>query len=556
MTRSTLIVLLGLAALIGCGEFEPAAPGTQAPDPFRTGLESYIVTLAPGGRPVDVARGHGLEPDHIYEYALNGFSARIPRQAIEGLLRTPDVQTIEADGMVTGEGYIQDNATWGLDRIDQRAYPLDNAYRYTHTGQGVTAYIIDTGIRFDHNDFEGRAVRGFDAIGDGQDGDDCRGHGTHVAGIVGGKEWGVAKKVKLVSVRVLNCNGVGSVSGVVAGIDWVAGNNKGPAVANLSLGMATTSQTMNTATRNMVAAGVQAAIAAGNSDADACTFSPASTREAVTVGNAGTGVSDVRQPASNWGDCVDLFAPGAAIRSASHLDNTSSVLRGGTSMAAPHAAGVMALWLEEDPTLTPSQLQEMIVSHATQDVVTDAKSENAHMLFSLRDGATPPPPPSAAPPTASFAADCEETDCSFIDQSSPDGSIVKWAWDFGDGSTSSERNPSRRYEKAGAYTVVQTVTDEAGLTDTAARTILVTEPETDGIQLSATGTQAKGVRRVTLSWSGAASTTVDVFRNGSVATMPNTGSYVDEFKGGGGSFTYSICDAGTIRCSPEVTVKF
>jgi subtilisin family serine protease len=466
------------------------------------------------------------------------------------------VQTIEADGMVTGEGYIQDNATWGLDRIDQRAYPLDNAYRYTHTGQGVTAYIIDTGIRFDHNDFEGRAVRGFDAIGDGQDGDDCRGHGTHVAGIVGGKEWGVAKKVKLVSVRVLNCNGVGSVSGVVAGIDWVAGNNKGPAVANLSLGMATTSQTMNTATRNMVAAGVQAAIAAGNSDADACTFSPASTREAVTVGNAGTGVSDVRQPASNWGDCVDLFAPGAAIRSASHLDNTSSVLRGGTSMAAPHAAGVMALWLEEDPTLTPSQLQEMIVSHATQDVVTDAKSENAHMLFSLRDGATPPPPPSAAPPTASFAADCEETDCSFIDQSSPDGSIVKWAWDFGDGSTSSERNPSRRYEKAGAYTVVQTVTDEAGLTDTAARTILVTEPETDGIQLSATGTQAKGVRRVTLSWSGAASTTVDVFRNGSVATMPNTGSYVDEFKGGGGSFTYSICDAGTIRCSPEVTVKF
>jgi subtilisin family serine protease len=466
------------------------------------------------------------------------------------------VQIVEEDGVVTEEGQVQEDPAWGLDRIDQRALPLDGSYSYQRSGHGVTAYIIDSGIRFSHVDFEGRAVRGFDAIGDGQNGDDCRGHGTHVAGIVGGKTWGVAKKVHLVSVRVLNCNGTGTVSGVVAGIDWVAGNHSGPAIANLSLGMATTNQAMNTATRNLVAAGVQAAIAAGNSDVDACTFSPAGTREAVTVGNAGTGYSDIRQPASNWGDCVDLFAPGAAIRSASHMDDTSSVLRGGTSMAAPHAAGVMALWLEEHPTLTPSQLHEMLIANATQNIVTDAKSENAHLLFSFRDVDAAYPPASTTPPTASFSADCEHTACAFSDQSTPSSSIQKWAWDFGDGSVSSDRHPSKQYASAGSYTVVQTVTDEAGLTDTTARTILVSEPETDGIHLSATGTQSRGVRRVTLSWSGATGNTVEIFRNSSVATVPNTGSYIDEFKGGGGSFTYTVCDAGTIRCSAEVTVRF
>jgi subtilisin family serine protease len=556
MTRSTAIVLLALTVLTSCTDNQPAGPAPEPPDLFRSvEHDAYIVTLNRNARASSVAQGHGVQVDRVFEHALNGFTARIPRPAIHGLLRNPHVQTIEPDGAINSESGVQGEPAWGLDRIDQRAMPLDKAYSFTHTGRGVSAYIIDSGIRFSHDDFEGRAVRGADFIGDGQDGNDCRGHGTHVAGIVGGSKFGVAKETRLVSVRVLNCNGSGSVSGVIAGIDWVIANNRGPAVANISLGT-TKSETLNQAVRKLIAAGVQTAIAAGNSDTDACTVSPASTSDAVTVGNAGTGISDIRQPASNWGDCVDLFAPGAAIRSASHLSDTASVLRGGTSMSAPHAAGVMALCLHENPALSPSQLQQMIVANATQNVVTDAKSENAHLLYSLRNAGTAPPPTTSTPPTASFATDCQDTDCSFIDHSSPTGSVVKWAWDFGDGSASTERSPTRRYAKAGAYMVVQTVTDEAGLTDTAARTILVSEPETDGIQLSATGTQTKGVRRVTLSWTNATSPTVDIFRNGAVANVANTGTYVDEFKGGGGTVTYSVCDAGTIRCSPEVTVGF
>jgi subtilisin family serine protease len=556
MMRSTSIVLLLMAALVGCGEFDVAAPVSTVPDAFRNpGDDPYIVTVSASGRAADVAQSHGLQAYATFEHALNGFAARIPRQAIQGLLRNPYVQTIEPDDVVTADSYAQSDPTWGLDRIDQRALPLDKRYAYTHTGNGVTAYIIDSGIRFDHVDFEGRAVLGVDVIRDGQNGNDCRGHGTHVAGTVGGKTWGVAKQVRLVSVRVLDCNGAGTVSGVISGIDWVIANSQAPAVANLSLGAAK-NETLNQAVRKLIASGVQIAVAAGNSNTDACTISPASTLEAVTVGAAGTAHIDDRQTFSNWGDCLDLFAPGAAIVSASHLDATSSVARSGTSMAAPHAAGVMALWLQEDPTLAPTQLQQMIIANATQDVVKDAKSVNAHMLHSVLDGtAAPPPPPSSTPPTASFTSDCQDTDCAFVDQSTPAGGIVRWAWDFGDGSTSTAQNPGKRFDRAGSYLVVQTVTDEDGLTDTATRTILVSEPETDGIQLSAAGTQLRGLRRVTLSWSGAVGTAVDIFRNGAMATVANTGSYVDEFRGGG-AVTYSVCDAGTIRCSPEVTVQF
>lgn len=556
MKRSMGIVLIGVATLVACGDFEPAAPGTEIPDPFRAVQEdSYIVTVAPGGRSADVARGHGIQPDHVYEHALNGFSARIPRQAIQAILRNPHVQTIELDEVIVPDGYTQPDPPWGLDRIDQRTLPLDNAYSQTRTGDGVTAYIIDSGIRFDHTDFEGRAVPGVDVVGDGQNGADCRGHGTHVAGIVGGKTWGVAKKVTLVSVRVLDCNATGSISGVIAGIDWVVANNEASAVANLSLGTVK-SETLNQAVRALIASGVPTAVSAGNSDVDACTRSPASTSEAVTVGAAGTPHGDVRQSFSNWGDCVDLFAPGAAIRSASHADVTSSVLRTGTSMAAPHVTGVMALWLEAEPSLAPTQLHAMIRESATQDIVTDAKSLNAHMLYSGTDGTgTPTPPPPTTQPEAAFAAECQDTDCSFVDQSTPASAIVAWAWDFGDGSTSGERNPSKRFERAGTYQVVQRVTDEAGLSDTAVRTLFVTEPASAGIQLTTTGSQTKGVRRVVLSWTGAVTSTVDVFRNDRIATLPNTGSYTDEYKGGG-AVTYMVCDAGTIRCSPEMTVRY
>jgi subtilisin family serine protease len=557
MTRSKMIALLGLMVLFACGEFDATGPQMVGPDIFRAVQdERYIVILEPQGSPGDVARDHGLQVNLVFEQAVNGFSASIPRNAIQGLLRNPQVQVVEADVAVTVETDVQADATWGLDRIDQRSQPLDGLYYYTHNGEGVSAYIVDTGIRFDHQEFEGRAVRGFDAFNDGQNGNDCNGHGTHVAGTVGAKTWGVAKRTRLVSVRVLDCTGTGSSSTIIAGIDWIMKNNRDPAVANFSIG-GSRSETVNKAVRNLNAAGVQSSIAAGNEGADACLSSPGSTLEAVTVG--GTGKTDTRRATSNWGPCVDVFAPGSAIYSASHVDQTSSMARSGTSMAAPHAAGVMALWLHQDPTLTPAQLHHMIIAHATQNVVIDAQSENAHLLHSLwGDVAAPPPAPPAEddpPPSADFTASCEHTDCEFTDLSIPEGSVVAWKWDFGDGTSSDARHPVKQYALAGSYLVVESVTDEAGRTDSAARTILVTEPEEDGIQLSASGVQAKGVRRVTLAWSGAVTETVDLFRNGAMATVPNSGSFVDEYRGGG-AVTYSLCDRGTIRCSPEVTVRF
>jgi serine protease len=555
MTRSKMIALLGLMGLFACGEFTPSGPELLGPDIFHAEqAERYIVILGPQANPADVVHGHGLHADLVFEHALNGFSAKIPRRAIQGLLRNPHVQAIVPDGEITGDAEIQVDPTWGLDRIDQRGLPLDKTYGYAYTGRGVTAYIIDSGIRFDHVDFDGRARRGFDVIGDGQDGADCRGHGTHVAGTVGGRTWGVAKEVDLVSVRVLDCNGRGTVSGAIAGIDWILRNHRGPGVANMSLGAAR-NEALNEAVRKLTAADVAVTVAAGNSDTDACTLSPASTPEAVTVGSAGSIRRNVRRPYSNWGDCVDLFAPGSEITSASHMDSWSSVVRSGTSMASPHAAGVLALWLQGDPSLVPSQLHHLIVANATQDVVEDAKSRNAHMLYSFRESAAAPPPPATEPPAASFSASCEEIECAFMDESTPAGSIVAWAWDLGDGSTSTAPNPTKRYARAGTYTVVQTVIDKAGLTDTAVRTILVTEPEEAGILLAASGTQTKGVRRVTLSWTGASTPSVDLFRNDRFITIPDTGTYLDEFKGGG-SVSYAVCDAGTTRCSPEVTVKF
>jgi subtilisin family serine protease len=342
----------------------------------------YIVVFTPGAPAAVVsaaaenARGQGGQVDFVYESALSGFAGSFPEQALFGLSHNPNVEYIEADQVVTLDA-TQSPATWGLDRIDQSNLPLSNSYTYNFTGAGVTAYIIDTGIRFSHNDFGGRAVSGYDAV-DGGSADDCHGHGTHVAGTVGGSTYGVAKGVSLVGVRVLNCSGSGTTSGVIAGIDWVTSNHTtGKAVANMSLGGGA-STSIDNAVKNSIADGVVYAIAAGNSNRDACRYSPARVPEAITVG--ATTSTDARASYSNYGSCLDLFAPGSSITSAWYTSNTATNTISGTSMATPHVAGVAALYLEGH-NATPQQVRDAIVGTATAGVVTSPGRNSPNLLL-------------------------------------------------------------------------------------------------------------------------------------------------------------------------------
>jgi subtilisin family serine protease len=329
----------------------------------------YIVvfknTVAnPAAEAATLMQGHGGQLHHTYASALKGFAASLPEAALQGIRNNPNVEYIEQDQTVSLKQVAspQNQVTWGLDRIDQADRPLDTQYNFSQTGAGVTAFIVDTGIRPDHVEFTGRLLPGYDAVGDGNGTSDCNGHGTHVAGTVGGTTWGVAKGASLVPVRVLDCAGAGSWSGVIAGIDWVANSSQRPAVANMSLGGAV-SNSLDAAVAGAVAKGVTVVVAAGNSNADACTASPAREPGAVTVG--ATTTLDARASYSNWGSCVDIFAPGSGITSAWNTSASASNTIGGTSMASPHVAGVAALALAGNPSATPAAVAALLVSSAT-----------------------------------------------------------------------------------------------------------------------------------------------------------------------------------------------
>ena len=366
--------------------------------------DSYIVVLSDrlSEEEVDAAADdlvykHRGRKEHVYKSSLKGFSAKLSEKEALALAADPRVAYVEEDAEVTISA-TQTGATWGIDRIDQRDLPLNQTYNYNYDGTGVTAYIIDTGIKIGHTEFGSRRVTGYDAVTSGGSADDCHGHGTHVAGTVGGSTYGVAKNVRLVAVRVLDCAGSGSNAGVIAGVDWVTSNHAAgaPAVANMSLGGGV-STALDDAVRRSIADGVTYAIASGNSNADACNYSPARVSEAITVNS--TTSTDARSSFSNWGTCTDIFAPGSSITSAWYTSTTATNTISGTSMATPHVAGVVALYLHQNGYQAPSTVASALYSNSTANKVTSAGSGSPNRLLHSIWGATPPPPPPPPPPT-------------------------------------------------------------------------------------------------------------------------------------------------------------
>ncbi|QKW25155.1 S8 family peptidase [Streptomyces seoulensis] len=364
---------------------------------------SYIVTFKDSvaradvpGAAKELARRHAGSLRYTYTAALRGFAVRMSEKQAEELAADPSVARVEADAAAYAVDTQTNPPSWGLDRVDQRDLPVDKRYSYDTTAADVNAYIVDTGVRLSHRDFGSRAVSGYDFIDNDTNASDCAGHGTHVAGTVGGASYGIAKAVKLVSVRVLNCQGTSgdTWAPVLAGIDWVTKNAVKPAVANMSIGGGKT-QSVNDAVAASIASGVTWVVAAGNNNADACSYSPASTAAAITVG--ATNSRDARATGwsngqgSNYGSCLDVFAPGDSIVSTSNSGDTASQTMSGTSMATPHVAGAAALLLAAHPAWTPAQVRDALVSDATAGKVTDARTGSPNKLLHTGAGTTPPP---------------------------------------------------------------------------------------------------------------------------------------------------------------------
>ncbi len=329
--------------------------------------------------------------ERMYSTAVYGFVIKTrASKKVAALLNDPRVAYIEADQRVT-IGATQNNATWGLDRIDQANLPLNNTYNYDANGTGVNAYVIDTGVRISHNQFGGRGRSGYTAINDGNGTNDCQGHGTHVAGTIGSSTYGVAKNATIYAVRVLGCDGTGSNSGVIGGVDWVAANHVKPAVANMSLGGGASSA-LDNAVNSAVAQGITMVVAAGNDNRNACNYSPARAGSAITVGS--TTSSDSRSSFSNYGTCLDIYAPGSSITSTWSTSDSATNTISGTSMAAPHVAGVAALYLDDNPGASPAQVEAAIENAAIPNKVTDARTGSPNLLLNnFSGGGNPDPDP-------------------------------------------------------------------------------------------------------------------------------------------------------------------
>lgn len=347
----------------------------------------YIVILNKDAGPSNdfaknIAKQHGGKVLQTYDTVLKGFAVYLPEAAgtafVEAMKKNPNVVSVENDTIMKIDATTQSNPDWGLDRIDQKALPLNSAYSYLQTGSGTTAYIVDTGILSTHQQFSGRVLSGYTAISDGNGTTDCNGHGTHVAGTVGGSTYGVAKNVSLVPIRILGCDGSGASSNVIAGLDWILKNGKKPAVVNMSLG-GDANTSLDSAVENLFNNGYVMVVAAGNSNTDACSSSPARVSKAITV--AATDNTDTRASYSNYGSCVDIFAPGSQINSSWIGNNTATKILNGTSMATPHVAGVVAEMLQSTPNATPQTISTNLLNQASSNVVKNPSGSPNRLLY-------------------------------------------------------------------------------------------------------------------------------------------------------------------------------
>ena len=503
-----------LAVLSAAAMLASAASAGTIPNQYIVQLKKPVDGSVLSGLPVAsqaqsllTAIGGG-QVLHTYEYALRGFAVRISPAQASLLALNPLVASVNPD-VVMKAGATQNNPpSYGIDRVDQRDLPLSGSYTYADTaGQGAHVYVIDTGLNANHSDFAGRVGNGRNFVGGGLLGTgtanpdnwaDCNGHGTHVAGSAVGTVYGVAKKATIHGVRVLDCQGTGSGAAILAGIDWVAANAIQPAVANLSLGTLNGRSTdQETAVRNLVNANVAVAVAAGNDSKSACQTSPAAEPTVLTVG--ATERTDRMASYSNFGTCLDLFAPGSDIISASHSNNTGSSTLSGTSMASPHVAGALAVKRAQNPSVSAAAVQVAVVDDTTPNKVTSPGTGSPNkLLFVPVAGSGGGTPTVDNPPVAAFTVSCTNLACNFNGTGSTDDKgIASYSWSFGDSTSATGATVSKTYSAAGSYTVTLTVTDTTSQTNTKSQSVTVTAAPTGGNTPCAdcttkTGTLANG----------------------------------------------------------------